>query len=97
MVKVSVRQALEKTSKTSLNAEFDDWLERPAYELICTALFEIANNGGSSERGALSRAVSAQKVIANRLVGLRKPGTAPVTREDDSVDFIDMAGEVTRG
>ena len=89
MVKVGVRQALQYVADHPVAAT-DVQLELPAHEMVARTLFEIANNPNTKVRGSLSRAHKAQKLIANRLVGTRRPGSHPVARERQGLRFADL-------
>ena len=89
MVKVSIRQALNHVAKHPDPAT-DVSLDVPCWELVSRSLFEIANNPNTKVRGSMARAVRAQKIIANRQVGLRRPGTHPVARVSEDIDFHDL-------
>lgn len=68
----------------------DVMLEQPVYELIARALFQIANNPDARVRGSMRKALRAQKLIMNRLVGTRRAGTHPVVRQQTGVEFADL-------
>ena len=38
----------------------------------------------------MARATKAQKLIFNRLVGTRRPGTHPVARQNGGIEFLDL-------
>ena len=88
MGQVSIREALQAVAD---NPEPTlDPIDTKVHELVGRALFEIANNPNSRQRGSMARATRAQKLILNRLVGLRRPGSHPAGRKDDSIDFVDL-------
>lgn len=71
-------------------------IDTPVWELIGRTLFEVANTPDAKVRGSLARATKAQKMISDRLVGTRRPGTHPVVRRETGINFVDLtAGEVT--
>ncbi len=88
---VSIQQALERVAKNPELAT-DVLLDVPAHELICRALFEIANSPDAKVRGSMARATRAQKMILNRMVGTRRSGTHPATRRDMQIEFVDLTG-----
>jgi hypothetical protein len=65
-------------------------IDAPVWELVARALFEVANSPDVKNRGSLARATKAQKMIADRLVGKRRPGTAPAVRREQSIEFVDL-------
>lgn len=65
-------------------------IDKPMHELISRTLFEIANSPDSAVRGSLARATKAQKIILDRLVGTRRPGSHPAARKDESLEFFDL-------
>jgi hypothetical protein len=70
----------------------DEIIQVPAHELICRELYTIANNPDASVRGASTRANRARKMILDRLVGKRRAGSHPATREGVEIEFIDLTG-----
>lgn len=93
---LSVRQALQQVADYPRQLD-DDLLERPAHELIARALFEISNSPSTAERGAMTRANKARKMIMDRLVGKRRPGSNPATRTTTSIEFKDLTGGEIEG
>ena len=89
---VSIREALQKVAD---NPEYtpDVLIDAPVHELVARTLFDIANSPDTKVRGSLSRATRAQKMIMDRLVGLRKAGTNPVAQGEAGIEFVDL----TRG
>ena len=73
--------------------ETDDILSLPASELVCRTLFELANSPKVGDRNALSRANMARRMIFDRMVGKRKPGSHPATRTQIAVKFNSLTGE----
>jgi hypothetical protein len=73
-------------------------IDAPAYELVSRALFQVANSPDASVRGSFARANRAQKMILNRMVGRRRPGTHPAQTQSEEIEFIDLtvgSGEVS--
>ena len=87
---VTIQQALTKVSEKWEAARDMDIIGTPVYELIGFTLFDIANSGDARVRGSIRRSTRAQKIIMNRMVGLRRPGSRPVTRENDGLEFVDL-------
>lgn len=74
-----------------------DMVEQPVWELIGRVLFEVANNPDAKVRGSLARATKAQRLISDRLVGTRRPGTHPAQRRNNELAFTDLtAGAIDR-
>ena len=73
-------------------------IDAPVYELVGRALFHVANNPDTKVRGSFAKANRAQKLILNRMVGRRRPGTHPAQTRSEEIEFIDLtagAGEVS--
>ena len=87
---VTIQQALTKVSEKWEAARDMDIIGTPVYELIGFTLFDIANSGDVRVRGSIRRSTRAQKIIMNRMVGLRRPGSRPITRENDGLEFVDL-------
>ena len=90
MVKVSVKQALERVAQLPPLEEDADYTQVKVHELVARALFDIANNPNPKKPGAMARATKAQKMILDRMVGTRKPGSSPVGTGDSGIEFIDL-------
>ena len=86
---VTIQQALTRVSEKWESARDMDMIGTPVYELIGFTLFDIANSGDARVRGSIRRSTRAQKIIMNRMVGLRRPGSRPITRENDGLEFVD--------
>ena len=87
---VTIQQALTRVSEKWESARDMDMIGTPVYELIGFTLFDIANSGDARIRGSIRRSTRAQKIIMNRMVGLRRPGSRPITRENDGLEFVDL-------
>lgn len=87
---VTIQQALTRVSEKWESARDMDMIATPVYELIGFTLFDIANSGDAHIRGSIRRSTRAQKIIMNRMVGLRRPGSRPITRENDGLEFVDL-------
>ena len=90
MVKqVSIQKALQFVADNP-EPKDDTLLNNYTHELVARALFTIANNPDNRVRGSLARATRAQKIIMNRLVGRRRPGSHPVVDQKTEVYFVDL-------
>ena len=87
---VTIQQALTKVSEKWEAARDMGMIATPVYELIGFTLFDIANSGDARISGSIRRSTRAQKIIMNRMVGLRRPGSRPITRENDGLEFVDL-------
>lgn len=90
---VSIRQALQHVADNP-TLTTDVLLEVPAHELVCRTLFEIANGASVDDTRSLQRANIARSLIFDRLVGKRRAGSHPATRNKVELQFVDLAGEV---
>lgn len=91
MKEVTIRQALQQVADYPQMVD-DDLLQKPVYELVARSLYDIANRPDAAIRGSMGRANKARKLILDRLVGRRRPGSHPATRGAVAVDFIDLTG-----
>ena len=89
MVNVTIKQALEAVAEHP-ELSTDVVLDVKVHELVARTLYEIANSPDSKVRGSLPRASRAQRLILNRLVGLRRPGSLPAARSVGGLDFVDL-------
>lgn len=96
MAHVTIQQALQRVADHP-HPETDVALQLPAHELVCRSLFDIANNPDAKVRGSMARANRARKLIFDRMVGKRKPGTHPATREVAEVEFVDLTSHQLEG
>jgi len=71
-----------------------DPIDMPIWELISREVFHVANHPNKSVRGSLARATRAQKILLNRLVGRRRPGTHPAQANTEGIDFTDLTQAV---
>lgn len=83
----SIKQALEHAANNP-DAVLD--LDAPVYVHVAHALFDIANRPDPKVRGSMARATRAQKLILDRMVGLRRSGTHPAVAKDDTIEFLDL-------
>ena len=65
-------------------------LDTPCWELIARNLYKIAHHPDARVKGSARRATSAQKIILDRLVGRRLPGTAPADGVPGELEFEDL-------
>jgi hypothetical protein len=86
---VSVQQALQYVADHPDLAS-DELIQVPVWELVSRVLYDIANNPDSSVRGQNARANKARKIILDRHVGKRAPGTAPAARTAESLEMVDL-------
>lgn len=91
MRSVTVRQALQQVADYPQPLD-DEMIQWPVHELIARTLFEIANRPDASVRGNMTRANKARKMILDRLVGRRRPGSHPATRNNVDIELIDLTG-----
>jgi hypothetical protein len=96
MAEVTVRQALQHVADHP-ELDTDVLLDVRVHELISRTLFEVANTPDGSVRGGLSRANKARRMLMDRLVGKRAPGTAPAAKTVDEVEFVDLTQGALEG
>lgn len=89
MVRVSIHKALKDVADNPVPTD-DQPINHPVHELVARALFTIANNPSDNVRGSHARAVRAQKIILNRLVGTRRTGSHPAAQSKVDVEFVDL-------
>ena len=88
---VTIRQALQQVADYPVMVD-DDLLQKPVYELVARSLYDIANRPDQNIRGSMARANKARKLLLDRLVGRRRAGSHPATREVVGIDFVDLTG-----
>ena len=86
---VSIREALQRVADYPQMLD-DEVIQVPVHELVCRALFEIANRPDANQRGSMARANKARRMILNRLVGKRRAGSHPATRHEVPLEFVDL-------
>lgn len=89
MAETSIRQALQNVADNPILMT-DEIIQLPVHELVSRALFEIANKPDEAQRGSLARANKARKMIFDRLVGKRRPGTSPAANTHEEIEFVDL-------
>lgn len=87
----TVQQALQLVADHPM-METTEVTQIRVHELVARSLFDIANQPDANVRGSLARANKARKIILDRLVGTRRPGSHPATRVDVPVTFVDLTG-----
>ncbi len=84
----TVREALQYVADHP--EKTTDPIDTPVWELMGRTLFELANTPNAKVRGSMAKATKAQKIITDRLVGLRRPGTHPAQARDTTISFVDL-------
>ena len=95
MAHTTVRQALQRVASGKISSEAP--IEAPVHELVCMALFDIANHPDPKKPGTMRRATRAQKIILDRMVGKRLPGSNPAAQGGIAVSFVDLTKAVIGG
>ena len=85
----SIAEALQYVAANPARST-DAPIDAPVYELVARALFQVANSPDQGVRGSLAKANRAQKLIFNRMVGRRRPGTHPAQVQSEEIEFIDL-------
>lgn len=88
MAHTSIRQALQRVAAGKISS--DAPIEAPVHELVSLALFDIANHPDPKVRGTMRRATRAQKIILDRMVGKRLPGSNPAAKKNVEINFVDL-------
>lgn len=88
---ITIRQALQNVADNPV-IRTDEIIQVPVHELVCRNLFEIANHPDAAQRGSMTRANKARKLILDRLVGKRRAGSHPATKVTVEIDFVDLTG-----
>jgi hypothetical protein len=91
MKMVTIRQALQHVANNPV-MKSDVMLDAPVHELVSRTLFEIANGVNTNERGTLTKANVARRMIFDRMVGRRRAGSHPATDQRVEVEFVDLTG-----
>ena len=86
---VSIPAALKFAAKNP-TPPTDVYLDLPTHYLISRRLWQLANNPDFSQRGSVTRAGRAQKIILDRLVGRRRSGSAPAMKNSAAIQFADL-------
>lgn len=89
MAHVTIPQALQYVADHPVPSS-DAPIEMPAWELIARALYDIAQHPNPAVRGSMAQATRAQKMLLDRLVGTRRPGSNPAARKNKDIEFVDL-------
>ena len=84
----TVREALQYVA--SCPQSRTEPIDTPVWEAVARILFEIANTPDVRVSGSMMRATRAQKMISDRLVGMRRAGTHPAQARKQQVLFVDL-------
>lgn len=93
MRNVSIQQALQRVVDNPV-LESDELISLPVHELVCRTLFEIANGVQTQRPRTMARANKAREMIFLRLIGRRRPGSHPATKQQNAIKFVDLTGEI---
>jgi hypothetical protein len=85
----SVQEALQYVSEHPRQS-VEDTIDVPVWELVCRQLLHVANSPDPRVRGSMNRATQAQKMLLDRLVGRRRPGSHPAMATADGIEFADL-------
>ena len=85
----SVQESLQYVA-THPAESVEPTVDIPTWEILGQILFEIANSPNPRVRGSMGRATKAQKIIADRLTGRRRPGTHPAQVHDEQIELADL-------
>ena len=88
MAHITVRQALQRVAASKISSGAP--IEAPVHELVSMALFDIANHPDPKKPGTMRRATRAQKIILDRMVGKRLPGSNPAAKKNSEINFVDL-------
>ena len=91
----TVRQALQHVADNPEPTTAP--IDTPVWELVCRVLFDVAQHPDAKVRGGLTRASKAQRMIARRLVGKRRPGTHPAQHKKQQISFVDLTQGIAIG
>jgi hypothetical protein len=89
----TVQEALQYVADHPTQSR-DATIEVPVWELISRQLIHIANSPDKRVRGSMARATRAQKMLLDRLVGRRRPGTHPAQTHNEGIEFADLTSAV---
>lgn len=85
----TVLEALQWVADHPLQSSVDT-IDVPVWELVARQLYHVANSPDKRVRGSMNRATAAQKMLMDRLVGRRRPGTHPAQLSSDGIEFTDL-------
>lgn len=87
----TIQQALQRVADNP-EPDTDEMLQLPVHELVARTLFDIANKPDAKVRGSMARSNRARRMIMDRLVGRRRAGSHPATRNVEVLEFVDLTG-----
>nr|DAL38062.1 MAG TPA_asm: hypothetical protein [Caudoviricetes sp.] len=91
---VTIAESLKQYTN-GVHADTDP-IDRPVHQLIAEALYKLANTANPKKRGSLRQATAAQRIILDRTVGKRLPGSNPAARSEVRINFVDLtAGAIS--
>lgn len=93
MKHTGVKQALEYVTSHP-EPETDAYIELYGWELVARRLVHIANNVDLNTRMGMRKASQAQKMVLDRMVGKRRPGTHPAARGSEAIEFVDLTAGI---
>ena len=88
----SVKEALDYVARHPVPAEQP--IQMPVWELVARQLFDAAHIVGGTPK-QLKRTSQAQKILLDRMVGRRRPGTHPAQVKADVLKVADFTKEIT--
>lgn len=91
MQKRTVREALQFVADYPQPID-DEVITMHTGELIARTLYDIANKPDASQRGSMTRANKARKLIMDRLAGRRRAGTQPHQKQVVRLRMNDLTG-----
>lgn len=90
---ISIQKALKGAADNPADSD-DNRLDMPIHEHIAHKLWDIANYPNHTKRGSMRRATRAQKIIMDYMVGLRKPGSLPLSKKGGEIEFVDLTAGI---
>lgn len=91
MKHVSIRQAMQYVADHPETPD-DNLIALPVHELVARTLFEIANSPTQQNKRSMKDANIARDIILKRLVGRRRAGSHPATKQKTVIEFQDLTG-----
>jgi hypothetical protein len=91
MKHVSIRQAMQYVADNPETPD-DNLIALPVHELVARTLFEIANSPTQQNKRSMKDANIARDIILKRLVGRRRAGSHPATKQKTVIEFEDLTG-----
>lgn len=90
----SIKAALEFVASSPGLSVPGEPINVPTWELVGRTLFEIAHSPDPKVKSSIARATRAQKLILDRMVGVRRPGTHPARMKKNGLEFVDLTQSV---